>query len=229
MTGPAESIRRKRAEEATWGKTLRAYTDENDVYRIDHSVQVTSFGGSGTTALCKHLVSLGVDLQKGPAQWPFKHRRIPPTADEVPDGFRVVYLLGDPRDAVLSVFRRDLQIGHFVALNDQDPEPDAEARLAELDGFLAAGIDDFALAAHVEGWRNHPPGYPVMFVRYEYLGEVWNRLASFLGLAQDAPALPVQPRSSDWSSEPDAVRIPLEAMYGELARSIQSRPPIEVI
>src|SRR5690606_30273635 len=97
---------------------LQRYAETTDPYLIDHTVQVTSFGGSGTTALCNKFLDAGVDLQKGPAQWPFKHRRVPPTVDEVPDGFRVVYVVGDPRDAVVSIFRRNLQLGHYESLHD---------------------------------------------------------------------------------------------------------------
>ena len=132
----------------------------SDPYRITHTVQVTSFGGSGTTALCNHLLAAGVDLQPGPAQWPFKHRRQPPRADEVPDGFRVVYLIGEPRDAVLSIFRRGLQIGHYRSLHGYKPDAEVGRRLQSLETFLAAGIDDFELADHLERWMTHPDGLP---------------------------------------------------------------------
>src|ERR1700748_263720 len=40
---------------------------------IRHTVQITSFGGSGTTALCNFLAEAGVDVPLTPGQFPFKH------------------------------------------------------------------------------------------------------------------------------------------------------------
>ena len=50
----------------------------NELAVVRHTVQVTSFGGSGTTALADHLLAAGVDLPATPGYFPFKHQRIPP-------------------------------------------------------------------------------------------------------------------------------------------------------
>jgi hypothetical protein len=201
----------------------------SDPYRITHTVQVTSFGGSGTTALCEHLLAAGVDLQPGPAQWPFKHRREPPRRDEVPKGFRVIYLVGEPRDAVLSIFRRGLQIGHYRSLNGTDPGPEARARLATLETFLAAGVDDFALADHVDGWLHHPDGYPVMFLRYQGLTEAWDAVADFAGVARGYPPLPTKSRKSNRRAIDPRRQAQLDTLYGDLAARIEAFPPTHVV
>jgi hypothetical protein len=206
-------------------RELPEYERNTDAYRITHTVQVTSFGGSGTTALCAHLLAAGVDLQPGPGQWPFKHRRQPPRRDEVPEGFRVVYLLGDPRDAVLSIFRRKFQFGHYGALHGREPDPDVAARLETIEAFAAAGVDDFALLDHVDGWMHHPEGYPVLFVRYDRLRDAWEEMNVFVGLAPDHPYLPPRTRSSDRRVIPSPLKEQLDAMYGELARRIEALPP----
>jgi hypothetical protein len=200
-----------------------------DALAIQHTVQVTSFGGSGTTALCAHLLDAEVDLQPGPAQWPFKHRRQTPTAQEVPEGFRVLYLVGDPRDAVLSVFRRGIQDGHYRGLREEAPPPDVAERLRSIETFVAAGVDDFLLADHVHGWLHHPPGYPVMVMRYDDLGVIWPEVAAFIGLPADWPALEIRSRASDWRDQPAPIRDGLTAMYGDLAELIESLPPVQVI
>lgn len=211
--------------EAYLARELPEYERSTDAYRITHTVQVTSFGGSGTTALCAHLLAAGVDLQPGPGQWPFKHRRQPPRRDEVPEGFRVVYLVGDPRDAVLSIFRRNFQFGHYGALHGQVPGPEPKTRLESLETFAAAGIDDFALSDHVDGWMHHPAGYPVLFVRYDRLRDAWEEMNVFVGLAPDHPFLPPRTRASDRRAVPSALKEQLDAMYGELARRLDSLPP----
>ena len=201
----------------------------SDPYRIRHTVQVTSFGGSGTTALCEHLLAAGVDLQPGPGQWPFKHRRQPPRRDEVPEGFRVLYLVGEPRDAVLSIFRRGYQIGHYRWLNGKEPDSEVRQRLETLETFLAAGVDDFALAEHLQGWLDHPGGYSVLFVRYEWLSDAWNDVTAFVGLPPEHLPLPVRARRSDRRSLRSPLKEQLDSLYGELAARIDQLPPTHLV
>ena len=209
-------------------RALQDYAAERDPFVIEHTIQVTSFGGSGTTALCRHLLDAGIDLQPGPAQWPFKHRRIPPRPDEVPDGFRVVYLVGDPRDAIVSLFRRDYQLGHFVALHDRDPDAAMQVTLRDLETFVAGGVDVFELADHVARWRAHPGGYPVLFAHYDALDSHWPAIAEFVGLSADRPPLPFRSRTSDWREQPAAIRAGLDLMYRDLADEIEAMRPIRL-
>lgn len=211
--------------EGSLERKLQESVRTSDPSTITHTVQVTSFGGSGTTALCEHLLDAGVDLQPGPAQWPFKHQRRPPRGDEVPEGFRVLYPVGDPRDAVLSIFGRRLQVGHYRGMHAKQPDAVVSQRLETLETFLAGGVDEFALAEHLEGWLDHPRGYPVLFIRYDRLREVWNEVCTFLGLAPDHPPLAVRTRRSDWRSSPPPVRDQLNSLYGELAARINALPP----
>lgn len=210
-------------------RAIDDFAAKGDPYAVSHTVQLTSFGGSGTTALTRSFVDARLDLPPGPAQWPHKHLREPPSGDDVPAGFRVVYPLSDPRDAVLSLFRRGIQDGHWRWLRRVEPTVATPESLTDLEHFLAAGIDEFDLADHVDRWRAHPPGYPVMFVRFDRIDEVWDRLAEFVGLPEGHPPVAYRARASDWRSEPPEVREPLHALYGDLAAQIESRPPMEVI
>ncbi|MEZ5246735.1 MAG: hypothetical protein R2707_16690 [Acidimicrobiales bacterium] len=210
-------------------QAIADFLAKGDPFAIRHQVQITSFGGSGTTALTRSFAEAGLDLPPGPAQWPHKHLRCPPTVDEVPAGFRVVYPVGDPRDAVLSVFRRGIQDGHWRGLHQIDPATPTPDRLADLESFLAAGVDDFALAEHFEGWRNHPSGYPVMFVRFDLIDEAWDELATFVGLPDGHPRLTYRARASDWTSTPPEIRERLDVIYGEFAALIDSLPAVQVV
>ena len=201
----------------------------SDPYRIAHTVQVTSFGGSGTTAVCRHLLAANVDLQPGPGQWPFKHRRWPPTAEEVPDGFRVLYIVGDPRDAILSIFRRNLQYGHYRSLHRKEPDAGARALLETLQAFLDGGTDVFELDDHVDRWLTHPPGYRVMVVRYECIHDVWPDVHEFVGLDRDHPPLAQRERRNDWRTIPSPQRDQLDGIYGALARRIEAFPPAAIL
>jgi hypothetical protein len=210
-------------------EAFERYARGRDVFRIDHTVQVTSFGGSGTTALCRRFIELEVDLQKGPGQWPHKHARRPPLAQEVPPGFRVVYVVGDPRDAVVSIFRRNYQLGHFRALHNREPSAQERERLASLDAFVAVGEDGFDLSGHLRGWRAHPPGYPVLFVKYDHLNAAWESILDFVGLPRGTHGLPARERVSDWRTLPASTRRQIDLIYGELASFIDSLPPVEVV
>ena len=211
------------------GQAIADFVAKGDPLVIRHHVQITSFGGSGTTALSNSFAVAGLDLPPGPAQWPHKHLRRPPTADEVPADFRVVYPLADPRDAVLSVFRRGIQDGHWRALHYVPPEVPTPEGLATLTAFLERGVDELALMDHLRGWIAHPAGYPVMFVRFDLIDEAWDEIARFVGLPVGHPPVTLRARASDWRASPPDIRDRLDAMYGELAALIDTFPPTRVI
>ncbi len=196
---------------------------------IRHTVQITSFGGSGTTALLEHLRQAGVDVPETPGSFPFKHQRTPPGSDRVPPGFRVVYPYGDPRNAVVSVFRREFQGGHYRGMRLRRPPADVEQSLHSLERFLERGIDEFEVADHFDRWfARDGRAYPVLFVRYEQLPEVWPTVREFVGLPPDQPALTVQPRVSEWQALPARLRDRIDRMYGDLARRLARLAPAEL-
>src|SRR5918996_628142 len=87
--------------EAVLEAALKQQAESGELSRIRHTIQVTSFGGCGTTALYDHVAAAGLDVPKTFGQFPSKHQRIPPDPEQVPANFRVVYICGDPRNAVL--------------------------------------------------------------------------------------------------------------------------------
>ena len=226
MTSNRQNVR----QEAV-ARRLREHAAKGDVSIVDHVVQVTSYGGSGTTALCDHLASAGLDLPKGPGYFPFKHQRRPPEADEVPSGFRAVYLYSDPRNAVLSIFRRGIQVGHYQFLRMvADPAPDVLRRLSSLDAFLDGGVDEFLLEDHVGQWLARGSlGYPLLAVSLESLDDTWPVVCCFLGLEEGHPGLPAATRGSDWRGLPRPQRDKLDEMYGRLVQRLESLPPVQVV
>ena len=212
---------------AAIARAIEEFGRDHDPFAVEHEIQVTSYGGTGTTVLVNRLLDAGLSMPPGPGQWPHKHHWQPPAGDAVPPGFRAIYIAGDPRDALLSIFRRGYAVGRYHNLFNTEPGPEITARLETLEGFLAAGIDDFALADHVRSWRDHPRDYPVMFVRYDELGDAWPEIADFAGIPVDPP-LDFQPRASDWRSLPEPLRTQLDELYGELAAVIEGWPPVEV-
>jgi hypothetical protein len=205
-------------------RAIERYAAEHgDLATIRHTVQITSFGGSGTTALTDHLRAAGVDLPRTPGEIPFKHMRVPPTTDEVPEGFRVLYPFADPRNAVLSVFRRESVVEHYGGLHRGPPPPEVAAALSSLDAFLANGVDVFELEDHVNRWLE-PHGYPVLFVRYERLPAVWATVREFLGLETTVPCFEMHQRASAWRALPNDQRLALDGMYRSLVLRLDALP-----
>ncbi|GJM37016.1 MAG: hypothetical protein DHS20C19_03830 [Acidimicrobiales bacterium] len=210
-------------------KVISEHGASSDPFALPHTVQLTSFGGSGTTALTDTFVEAGLDLPRGPGQWPHKHLRRPPAAEEVPEGFRVVYPVSDPRDAVLSLFRRSFQLGHWKAMHVTPAGlGDPPLSLCSLDDFLGAGVDEFGLADHLRGWFDHDGDYPVMFLRFDLIDDAWDELAEFVGLPDTIVPLRYETRHSDWTRTPPEIRGPLDAMYGDLAREIADFPAVQI-
>jgi hypothetical protein len=197
--------------------------------QIRHRVQITSFGGSGTTALYDHLRDAGVDLPTTPGAFPFKHQRVPPDGGTVPDGFRVIYPFGDPRNAVVSVFRRGFQGGHYRGMRLRKPAPDVDDRLATLEAFLAGGVDEFDLEDHFDRWyATAGRDYPVLFLRSEDLAGAWPAVREFLDLPDDTAGLPVRQRESAWQHLPPRERERIDEMYGPFAQRLAALPSVVV-
>jgi hypothetical protein len=208
---------------------LERLARSDELSEVRHRVQITSFGGSGTTALHKLLHGAGVDLPTTPGSFPFKHQRVPPAADAVPAGFRVVYPFGDPRNAVLSVFRRGFQGGHYRGMRLRKPPREAERRLTDLEHFLDGGVDEFEIEDHFDRWfETGARAYPVLFVRYEELPDVWPTVCRFVGLPIDTACLAMRSRASEWTQLGEPQRERINAMYGALADRLAKLPSVEV-
>jgi hypothetical protein len=219
----------RRLSDAIADEMLDRLARSPELARVHHRVQITSFGGSGTTALYEHLLDAGVDVPTTPGSFPFKHQRVPPPSGSVPAGFRVLYPFGDPRNAVVSVFRRGFQGGHYRGMRLRKPPPEVDDRLATLEQFLAAGIDDFEMEDHFDRWHeSNACDYPVLFLRYEDLLNNWPAVREFAGLRDDVECLPVRPRASEWQNLPPAQRERVDEMYGPFARRLEALPAVEI-
>ncbi len=191
----------------------------------EHDLQLTSFGGTGTTMLYEFLESRGlnVPIANDSGQW--KHMPAPPHDRFAKPGFRAVYLVGDPMDAVLSVFRRNYQMYHVRRmLGDMGSWSDT----ITLEAYLDRGVDLFKAIDQFENWFNAPRDYPILFVKYRSLWKHLPELFAFAGLPSDRlKEFPQEKqRHSSWQDEPPDVRKKLLGVYGELAGRIEELPDI---
>jgi hypothetical protein len=146
--------------------------------KIDHTVQITSHGGTGTTMLYDFLENYSVDVPQDPSRW--KHLPEPPTDSEVRQGFRALYLFGNPINAVLSVFRRDYQRWHFRNMTGDFDGWNED--LEHLSRFLDQESDPFEMQKHFHAWTTADRSYPIMLLQFDALWDNLPELFSFFGL-----------------------------------------------
>jgi len=219
----------RRLNDAIADEMLDRLARSDELSQIRHRVQITSFGGSGTTALHEHLLQAGVDVPTTPGSFPFKHQRVPHASNVVPPGFRVVYPFGDPRNAVVSVFRRGFQGGHYRGMRLRKPTLEAENHLVDLEHFLEGGVDEFEIEDHFDRWFNGTNRtYPVLFLKFDHLAQAWPAVCEFVGLGPDTPCLPMRVRASEWTTLDAPQHERIDAMYGALARRLAALPPVEI-
>ena len=146
---------------------------------------------------------------------------VPPHDCDVRSDFRAVYLFDDPRNAVLSVFRRGYQDWHIRNMNGNLDEWEEGYTI---DDFLSNGDDLFRMEDQFEDWVHARRSFPILFIRFN---ELWNHLKtlfSFVGLPQSKMDCFPEKRSrtSDWRTESSNRQEAIEEMYGPLACKVNN-------
>jgi hypothetical protein len=227
------------AERPIIGKRTRHRLDDfkKSIYRAylnHHTVQVTSFGGAGTSMLCRFLERNGADLPQTVVpnnvekDWaPWKHMRMPPPDQWVPDDFRAIYVVSDPRNAIVSVFRRGYQYAHVQRMDGLVEQFHPSMGLSE---YLNLGIDPFQLEDHFEQWTQCDRDYPILIVKYDHLWDRIGKIVEFAGLPEHAKHdFPERrARSSNWRTLPECDRTKLDALLDNLAGRISELPPLQI-
>lgn len=196
--------------------------------KIEHTVQVTSFGGVGTTMLYQFLDKHGLNTPDGHDWLPYKHMAPPPPDRDVRESFRAIYMFDNPMNAILSVFRRGFQHWHAQNMLGDACTWDDDWTLED---FLERGKDHFRMHEHFRLWATARRNYPIMLLKFDAL---WRRLPevfAFLGLPSCLlDEFPVRrKRHSDWTDQPAANRESLLRLYGELHDEITAFPELKII
>lgn len=197
---------------------------------LNHTLQVSSFGGAGTTMLLEFFAAQRAtipDPKKG--NWAcWKHMKVPPADRTVPDGFRAIYVIGDPRDAVLSVFRRGYQHSHLQQMEGRVYRWDYRSGL---ENYLDRQEDIFGFAAHFNHWTQSKRHYPIMIIKYEAIWEYLPQLVTFarlpLSCVDQFP--PKRERQSSWRNCPAATVSRLNALLQPLADRIDRYPACTIL
>jgi hypothetical protein len=208
---------------------LNDRTQESKPDILEHTLQITSYGGCGTTLLYRFFSEHGVDTPPAVDDWyPWKHMLAPPSNEKVKEGFRAVYVFADPLNATLSVFRRGFQHELVRRMTRETTGWNTEWKLQD---FLASGEDHFRLIEQYRNWTEAQRSYPILLLKYESMWKQLRELMTYAGLPQKtADAFPrKRPRSSRWQDEAEVVQRELDALYGDLRNEIREAPDFRVI
>jgi hypothetical protein len=212
---------------------------------ISHSCRtiVSSFGGVASKNFLSG-VSQGRNLDE--VRVCHTHMRTPPK--EIPDGTRVVYIFGDPLNAVISFFNRRfyLHSGHgYIAQPTRTSRTDWAyehckkiqgdfSRFSsewDLEDYLSQGEDLFGLEEHFDNWITAQVDYHIMLIRHETLWDHLTEIFDFLNLphSEIEKFPPCKKRSSNWQDEPKHIQKKLFEVYGKLYNKIIEHPDIKII
>ena len=217
-------------------------------------ILITSMGGCASTSFigwsskrtkCNcPLNSEGIPIA-GPGANPkgLKHRSVPPKQNDpylkrensfdrldISEGpiKRSIFLYDSPYNMVLSLFRRNIAMGHAMAVTEKRPTHNNI-----LDNFLDQGQDSFEFYQQFESWTNKNNGceYPRLLVKFESLWDNLDYLFGYMGV----PASEIKhfirkhTRVNRMSELSDEQKHKLYAIYSDLDAKMNNMSGVELI
>lgn len=204
---------------------------------------LSSFGGVGSKCLLKGVLGTGKWHRLRHAH---THMRTPPNAATA-ERRKIVYMFGDPLDAVLSFFDRrsrgrtilhgfsgkvgppqmDWVVTHCRHLGGDYERMDANWSLED---YLENGEDLFRMEDHFDRWTTSKMSYPILTIRYETMWEHLPLIFAYLCLPQSRIRgfPPKRERRANFRDYPPQVQSKLLDMYGCLQEKIREYPDIAV-
>lgn len=201
---------------------------------------VSSFGGVGSKCLVKGLLQTEDKAVLGMAH---THLRVPPPK-HVLDGRTMIYIFGDPYNAVVSFFKRRTKKTRSHGFNTREGDGDVFWAVNhcrniggehekmnpqwDLAAYLDNGVELFRIEEHFHNWVNAITTYPILFVRYETMWQHLGTIFEFVGLPGSAVSKfpPRESRGSRWEDEPEPIKLKLKEMYGRLGDNISAAPDL---
>jgi hypothetical protein len=198
-------------------------------------IAITSMGGCGSTEFI-HWFSRHIDCNcsmnseglpgPGPGANPkgLKHRIRPPSPTDpyLPPGKTIeksLFLFDSPYSIIPSLFRRQIAVGHAIAITGSRPDHDND-----LDRFLNEGIDSFAFGEQFAQWSDETHDtcpYPRMLAR---ASNIWAHLPEVFAFFELASDLRTSfPRRKDRESSFERLSPAQQAGLREIYADLDSR------
>ena len=147
-------------------------------------VLVTSFGGVGTSFLMSYLAQFK-EINSPADRDSLKHLPLPPVSFN--PRVKFIYVHGDPRLAVISLFRRGYHYLQSYKLRSYELRLDIDSeafipKTMTVQEYAALGIDKFCFREHFYNWYNRLLTHETLFLRYETLFENVDSIFDFLDI-----------------------------------------------
>ncbi len=203
---------------------------------------VVSSGGVGSKMLVKALKASSHLHRTGEREIiaAHSHLRVPPKI--ISANTRILYMFGDPRDAVVSFFDRrkskhdrhgfntkiiDKPNIHWVLQHCDNIESQAfdMDETWDLHKFLGNGLDYFKLEEHFDNWFYSNMDYNIVFVRYENIWDNVKALGKTLQLNIDHFPDKIE-RRSKWRNLDSTDKTRCNEIYGSFSERMNKLPDI---
>lgn len=209
-------------------KILRSRFIKQQAIRGYSDTIVCSYGGVGTSFLISFVEKYkAVNSRRDRDR--IKHLDRPPIV--LNKNFKAVYVLGNPFDAVISLFRRNMHHRQSKKLLANYPNLTPVEPSCTFQEYVEHGVDKFKLNEHFQNWKTAKVNYPIMLIKYE---SIWKHLPELLdyleiSLSEIEHFPKEKQRKSDWNSLPERSRKLLYKMYGNLYEEIVSIEDVKLL
>jgi len=144
-------------------------------------VLVVSAGGVGTSFLAE-AISKYKNTNQFEDEDGYKHLPFPPLSR---GEYKIIYVLGDPIIATLSLFRRDYQHWQSLKLQRYYFKRNVVPLGQSLEEYASVGTDGFCFERHYNNWSERYLKQPTLFVKYEAIHDSVSQIRQFLDLPTD--------------------------------------------
>lgn len=190
--------------------------------------RVCSIGGVGSTEILKHIEN--DDFIRIKEHSKRKHTIHPKYLIRTGTK-KVLFLIGNPYNSVISVFKRKYARSHEISMNygklwfkneeEMNPVLSQDTKLEE---YLDMNLDLFNINEHIENWINYETkSFDIIIVKYEFLEDHIDEIMKFLNCSKP---FEIRKRNSNWKEEPEEIRKKLIKIYGDLKLKIDDFPSI---
>lgn len=191
---------------------------------IDKNIDfiIASYGGVGTSFLAKEIAKYAKvnDFEDNDG---YKHLPLPPLS--LNKNLKIVYVVGDPILATISLFRRDYASYQSFKLN-RFSKNELLCNTITLEAYAAQKIDKFNFKWVFNNWDTKFQYYPTLIVKYSAIHNSLFEIKEFLNLPVDFIAnfptkIERQSRTDELSTE---CKHNLNLMYGDFSKHVSNFP-----
>lgn len=182
---------------------------------------VCSHGGCGTTFFMDFL-SKERNVNDAYDQDGLKHLRCPPR--RVPNNCKVIYLYGDPVDAVASLFRRRYAVQQAHKFGNL-----LWRECTDIRRYAELGIDKIGLNKVIKRWTQEGKSrsYNIIMIKYE---KIWKNLSTILEINEMTKYKKYFPDKKERQVDVDEyVKRDLEKIYSPFYQNIKNLDDLEVL